>query len=32
VEAGGSVGVDEVVELGGVGFAGGFAMVEPEVY
>jgi len=32
VEAGGSVGVDQVPELGGVGFAGGFGLIEPEVY
>jgi len=32
VEAGGSIGVDQVPELGGVGFARGFSLVEPEVY
>ena len=32
VEAGGSVGVDQVPEPGGIGFAGGFGLVEPEVY
>jgi len=32
VEAGGSIGVDQMPELGGVGFAGGFGLVKPEIY
>ena len=32
MEAGGAVGVNQVAEPGGIGFAGGFALVEPEVY
>ena len=32
VEAGGAVGVNQMPEFGGVGFARGFGLEEPEVY